>query len=85
VQWTAATATAAINWALYNKNADGSLYVISSGAAYTSAKMFDGNSWGDDSKFNIVDNVSTTTDDNGATVLIGQKRIELPYFISAGE
>jgi hypothetical protein len=41
--------------------------------------------WGDDSKFNIVDNVSTTTDDNGATVLIGQKRIELPYFISAGE
>jgi len=85
VQWTATTATAAINWALYNKNADGSLYVISSGAAYTNAKMFDGNSWGDDSKFNIVDNVSTTTDDNGATVLIGQKRIELPYFISAGE
>jgi hypothetical protein len=85
IQWTAATATAAINWALYNKNADGSLYVISSGAAYTNAKMFDGNSWGDDSKFNIVDNVSTTTDDNGATVLIGQKRIELPYFISAGE
>jgi hypothetical protein len=85
VQWTATTATAAINWALYNKNADGSLYVISSGAAYTNAKMFDGNSWGDDSKFNIVDNVSTTTDDNGATVLIGQKRIELPYFIGAGE
>lgn len=41
--------------------------------------------WGDDSKFNIVDNVSTTVDDNSQIVLIGQKRIELPYFISAGE
>ena len=41
--------------------------------------------WGDDSKFNIVDNVSTTTDDNGNTVLIGQKRIELPYFIEDKE
>jgi hypothetical protein len=85
VQWTAATATAAINWALYNKNADGSLYVISSGAAYANAKMFDGNSWGDDSKFNIVDNVSTTTDDNGQQILIGTKRIELNYFIGASE
>ena len=41
--------------------------------------------WGDDSKFNIVDNVSTTTDDNANTVLIGQKRIELPYFIEDKE
>ena len=41
--------------------------------------------WGDDSKFNIVDNVSTTVDDNGQTVLVGQKRIELPYFIGAAE
>lgn len=41
--------------------------------------------WGDDSTFNIVDNVSTTTDWYGSTVLIGQKYVELPYFISAGE
>ena len=41
--------------------------------------------WGDDNKFNIVDNVSTTTDNNAQTVLIGQKYAELPYFISAGE
>jgi len=42
-------------------------------------------SWGDDGVFNIVDNISTTTDFFGATVLIGQKRIELPYFIDAKE
>lgn len=44
-----------------------------------------GTSWGDDNKFNIVDNVSTTTDNNAQAVLIGQKYAELPYFISAGE
>lgn len=41
--------------------------------------------WGDDSKFDIVDGESTTTDDNGNTVKIGQKRIELPYFVSDGD
>lgn len=41
--------------------------------------------WNDDSKFNIVDNVSTTVDDGGNTVLIGQKRIHLPYFIGDDE
>lgn len=44
-----------------------------------------GTSWGDDSKFNIVDNISTTTDNNAQTVLIGQKTVELPYFIGADE
>ncbi len=44
-----------------------------------------GTSWGDDGKFNIVDNISTTTDNNAQTVLIGQKTVELPYFIDAGE
>lgn len=44
-----------------------------------------GTSWGDDNKFNIVDNVSTTTDNNAQTVLIGQKTVELPYFVDAGE
>lgn len=44
-----------------------------------------GTSWGDDSKFNIVDNVSTTTDNNAQTVLIGQKTVELLYFIGADE
>ena len=44
-----------------------------------------GTSWGDDAKFNIVDNVSTTTDNNAQTVLIGQKTVELPYFIGANE
>ena len=44
-----------------------------------------GTSFGDDAKFNIVDNVSTTTDNNAQTVLIGQKTVELPYFIGADE
>lgn len=44
-----------------------------------------GTSWGDSSKFNIVDNVSTTTDNNAQTVLIGQKTVELPYFIAGDE
>lgn len=44
-----------------------------------------GTSWGDDTKFNIVDNVSITTDFYGQTVLIGQKTVELPYFIEKGE
>jgi len=39
------------------------------------------NTWGDDNKFQIVDKVSTTTDLNGKTVLIGQKRIPLNFFI----
>ena len=46
---------------------------------------YNGTSWGDDSKFNIVDNVSTTTDLNAQTVLIGQKTVELPYFIAGDE
>lgn len=41
--------------------------------------------WGDDTKFDIVDNVNTTTDYYGQTVLVGQKKIELPYFIGGGE
>ena len=44
-----------------------------------------GTSWGDSNTFNIVDNVSTTTDNNAQTILIGQKTVELPYFIGADE
>ena len=44
-----------------------------------------GTSWGDSSKFEIVDNVSTTTDNNAQTVLIGQKTVELNMFVGADE
>ena len=44
-----------------------------------------GTSWGDSSKFEIVDNVSTTTDLNAQTVLIGQKTVELNMFVGADE
>ena len=36
-------------------------------------------SWGDDNKFNIIDNQTTVTDLNGETVIVGQKRCTLPY------
>ena len=38
-----------------------------------------GTSFGDDNRFNIVDNQSTVTDTNGETVIVGQKRVALPY------
>ena len=41
--------------------------------------------WGDDNTFDVVDNVSTTTDDNGNTVLICTKRIPLNRFIGDAE
>jgi len=59
---------------------NGDLVGVSSGSVYF--KRWDGNGWGDDNKFNVIDDVSTSTDDNSATVLVGQKRIELPFFIS---
>lgn len=85
IKWIGTTTTSAIDWSLYDVSPTGVIYLLSTGAVYTNAKLYDGDSWGDDSKFNIVDYVSTTTDDNGQTVLIGQKTVELPYFIDAGE
>ena len=38
--------------------------------------------WGDDNIFNIVNNQTTVTDLNGNMVIVGQKRIELPYQFS---
>lgn len=84
VQRTSSSYTGIVDWTLYDVSPTGVIYALVNGAS-TGFSMYDGDSWGDDSKFNIVDNVSTTTDTNGATVLIGQKRIELPYFIGAAE
>lgn len=85
IKWVGTTATSAINWSLYDVSPTGVIYLLSTGVVYTNAKLYDGDSWGDSNKFEIVDNVSTTTDDNGQTVLIGQKTVELSYFIDAGE
>ena len=43
--------------------------------------------WGDDGKITQYhnQNVHSMVDDNGNTVLVGQKRIELPYFIEDKE
>ncbi|MCG7915905.1 MAG: hypothetical protein JAY71_18725, partial [Candidatus Thiodiazotropha weberae] len=47
--------------------------------AYYKELKHNGTQWGDDNKFNIVDNQSTVTDLNGEDVIVGQKRVELPY------
>ncbi len=85
INWVGTTATSAIDWSLYDVSPTGVIYLLSTGVVYANAKLYDGDSWGDSNKFEIVDNVSTTTDDNGQTVLIGQKTVELNYFIDAGE
>ena len=85
IKWIGTTTTSAIDWSLYDVSPTGVIYLLSTGVVYTNAKLYDGDSWGDDSKFNIVDNVSTTLDDNGQTILIGQKTVELPYFIAGDE
>lgn len=71
----------AIKTGMYITRSNGKAYLV---LVFKEMKH-NGTSVGDDAKFNIVDNVSTTTDNNAQTVLIGQKRVELPYFISAAE
>ena len=40
---------------------------------------YNGTSFGDDNQFDVVDNQSTVTDLNGETVIVGQKRVAVPY------
>ena len=40
---------------------------------------YNGTAWGDDNKFEIVDNQFSVTDINGEQVIVGQKRCALPY------
>ena len=85
IQWIGTTTTSAIDWSLYDVSPTGVIYLLSTGVVYANARLYDGDSWGDDNKFNIVNNVSATTDTNGATILIGQKTVELNYFIAGDE
>jgi len=58
---------------------DGKLYWSNSGGAAW-FKRWNGNGFGDDNKFNIVNGESTVLDDNGNAVIVGQKRVTLPFF-----
>jgi hypothetical protein len=40
---------------------------------YVFKEMKFNSDWGDDNKFNIINNIGTVVDDNGSTVLVGQK------------
>ncbi|MBE0599484.1 MAG: hypothetical protein IH614_19770 [Desulfuromonadales bacterium] len=76
-----ASATPAAKALPYITRANGKLYL----QALYKEMRHNGTSWGDDAKFSVVDNESTTTDLNAATIKIGQKRLELPFFIADGE
>jgi hypothetical protein len=41
--------------------------------------------WGDDGKFNVVDGMSTITEDNGNTCIVGQKQVELQHYLGEAE
>lgn len=81
-RWKITTAAQLTASAFYE--VDGNLYYdkIANGVFAT---RWDGNGWGDDNTFTVLDNESTETDDNGNTIIVGQKRIALPYFIGEGE
>ena len=55
---------------------DSNVYALK---AYYKELKHNGTQWGDDNKFDIVDKQSTVTDLNGEDVIVGQKRVELPY------
>jgi hypothetical protein len=44
-----------------------------------------GNGWGDNGRLTVLDNEDTELDDNGQTILIGTKRVELPFLIRGDE
>ena len=58
------------------ENTNDELIHPTNGNAYF--KRWDGNGWGDDNLFTVASNTSTTTDDNGNTVLVGTKATKLP-------
>jgi len=60
---------------------DGNIRDNVTGGLSSAIKLWDGNGWGDNDKFRIIDNVSTMLDDNDQTILYGQKAIKLPNFL----
>lgn len=72
--------TPAIKALPYLTRANGKLYL----QMLYKEMVHNGSSWGDDNKFNVVDNESTVTDLNAKKVKVGQKRLELPFFVRDG-
>jgi hypothetical protein len=63
---------------LFTVGSENGRYVV---YAHFKEIKFDTNVSGDDSLFQMLDNVTTSTDDNGATVLAGTKAIKTNYFV----
>jgi len=70
------SATALSAWILLE---DGTL-TTGEGSA-TGFKVWDGNGWGDNNQFEVVNNQSTMTDDNGNTAKVGTASFNTQYFI----
>ncbi len=71
-------ALSALTWYL---GVDGNIYYGDAGNGVY-LRRWDGNGWGDNNKFDVVDGISTGSDDNGNTYLCGQARVELNCYIS---
>jgi hypothetical protein len=61
-------------------------YTNGTGAYFTSQTVqffeeWNGNGWGDNNQFEITDNQSTLTDDNGNSALYGSSSFDTQYFI----
>jgi hypothetical protein len=63
---------------LFTVGSENGRYVV---YAHFKEIKFDTSVSGDDSLFQMLDNVTTSTDDNGATVLTGTKAIKTNYFV----
>ena len=61
------------------EDANGNLVLDTTGVTYWTP-YYTESEMGDNNKFDVVDSEATVTDDNGNSVIVGQKRVALPYF-----
>jgi hypothetical protein len=77
-----ATTSLDIDNTAWTENSEGEL-MTNAGVTYFT--RWDGNGFGDNNKFTIVNNESTEPDENGNTIIVGQKRVALPNLTGKGE
>jgi len=88
IQYTGSQISGVLGTGLFDDETlgeDNQIIVNATGAVLVGWQIWDGNGWGDNNKFTVLDNETTETDDNGNTIIVGQKRIELLNFIGDAE
>jgi hypothetical protein len=71
-------ATPSLNFQYLQETAKGYVGHSSNNLYFT---LWDGNGWGDNNQFEIANNQTTQTDDNGNTVLYGTASFDTQYFV----